>query len=75
MVDDPKPLPYDTVTLRSGAGPYVIADVPADAAGIYELTHPDTDPRYWDWAAIVQLGEIATVTRLTETGPVTWRRP
>lgn len=74
------PLPFDTVTLRPGnaAGveggrTFVVADLPPEAGeNAYELNHPDDHPAYWDWAATVPISDIATVTRCTETGPVTW---
>lgn len=85
MVDDltpstRRPLPFDTITLRPGnsagapAGdPYVVADLPPEAGDdAYEITHPDTHPRYWDWAAIVTTCDIASITRLSPAGPVTW---
>jgi hypothetical protein len=73
------PLPYDTVLLHPGTvpgadpGPYVVADIaPAAGGQAWEINLPDDDPRYWDWAAIVTLGDIARITRLTPAGPVSW---
>ena len=79
-LDDSGPLPYDTVTLHPGnsagaePGPYVLADFAPAAGGAdaWEINHPDTDPRYWDWAATVTTCDIARITRMTPAGPVSW---
>ncbi|MDJ0344258.1 DUF6211 family protein [Streptomyces sp. H10-C2] len=74
------PLPFDTVTLCPGnsagveaGASFVVADLPPEAvADTYELNHTDDHPAYWDWAATVTIADIATVTRCTDAGPVTW---
>ncbi|TDT93307.1 hypothetical protein EDD99_8116 [Streptomyces sp. 846.5] len=80
-LDDSGPLPYDTITLHPGnsagapaAEVYVLADfAPAPAGGqAWEINHPDSHPRYWDWAATVTTSDIALITRMTPAGPVSW---
>ncbi|WP_335983094.1 MULTISPECIES: DUF6211 family protein [Streptomycetaceae] len=77
--ENSRPLPFDTITLhphnaatRCHAGPFVVADIPPDTDDTYELNLPDHHPGYWDWAATVVIGDIASITRCTPAGPRTW---
>ncbi|MFB7031010.1 MULTISPECIES: DUF6211 family protein [unclassified Streptomyces] len=84
MVDDPttadpaQPQPYDTVYLRPGnrlgiapAIPLTVADFGPEP-GVWELTHQEQHPQYWDWAAAATVGDIATVVRITADAARSW---
>jgi hypothetical protein len=79
------PFPGDHVRLRPDNSAGIDTSTPlhvvdwvsptGDPSEVYELNHPEDDPRHPDWAAAVPLQEIAVVIRLTATGPRSWRLP
>ncbi|MFE1130832.1 DUF6211 family protein [Streptomyces albidoflavus] len=76
--DPDRPQPYDTVYLHADnllgvdpQTPLVVADDHPDQ-DLYELTHQDHHPAYWDWAAIVEAADIATVVRITDGAARRW---